>query len=127
MTPDELNAKIEELELIAEYGSPVEAAKAAKELAKLKSSQLYQDYSAEMGYDSDNTNYSPYQNAKADTGDDVLKAKVQISGRTHTSLNIFDALRTMGYSESEIKVYCKDNNMKYEAPYPRSSGGMRVN
>ena len=123
MNPDELKAKIEELELISLYGEPVEAAKAAQELAKLKSSALYEQYLADVVYDVDEG--YPFQSTQFGS-DDALKSRIQVHGRTHSSLNIFDALRTMGFSEAEIKTYCKENRMKYEAP-PRSTGRMRVN
>jgi len=123
MNHDELEAKIEELELISMYGEPAEAANAAQELAKLKSSELYKQFKADMGYDVDEG--YPFENTQTNS-DDMLKSRIQVHGKTHTSLNIFDALRTMGYSEAEIKTYCKENRMKYEAP-PRSTGRMRVN
>lgn len=123
MDTEKLKARIEELELISMYGEPAEAAQAAQELAKLKSSELYKQFKAEMGYDVDEG--YPYGNTQTNS-DDVLKSRIMVHGKTHTSLNIFDALRTMGYSEAEIKTYCKENRLKYEAP-PRPTGRMRVN
>lgn len=76
-----------------------------------------------MGYDVDEG--YPYQSNQSNYEND-LAARIQVQGKTHTSLNIFDAHRTMGYSEPEIKAYCKENNMKYQAP-PRSTGRMRIN
>lgn len=75
-----------------------------------------------MGYDVDEG--YPYQSNQSNYEND-LAARIQVQGKTHTSLNIFDALRTMGYTELQIKTYCKENNMKYEAP-PRSTGRMRI-
>jgi len=43
-------------------------------------------------------------------------ARQQVFGKTHNSLNIFDGLRTIGYSEFEIQIYCKENKIKYEPP-----------
>ena len=81
MDTEKLKARIEELELISMYGEPAEAAKAAQELAKLKSSELYKQFKAEMGYDVDEG--YPFENTQTNS-DDVLKSRIQDHGKTHT-------------------------------------------
>ncbi len=64
MDEQELLAKIADLELVSEYGSPVESAKAAQELAKcqnqlakMKGFDNWFEYKNSVGMDSDATSY----------------------------------------------------------------------
>ena len=78
------------------------------------------------GFDSDSTTYGRPQVQKTggifkprpqgmNSDAELAEAKARVKFGSHSSLNIFDALRTMGYSEDDIKIYCKENNMKYDS------------
>lgn len=107
MNDKELMGKIEELELISIYGEPAEAAQAAQELAKLKSSDLYKNFIADMDMDYGNFERGErvHTNGLEKSVQEPLRAKVQIYGKTHTSLHIDDALSTLGYTQADIQKY----------------------
>ena len=110
MTDEELAARIEELESVARYGKPAEAAKAALELAKLKSSELYESFKAEMDIDEGHLSgrpQTPTKNLETSVRTPLSKADKAKSkmNNLHVSLNIDDALSTLGYTKAQIRQF----------------------
>jgi hypothetical protein len=128
MDVQQLLDKIADLELESEYGAPADAAKASMELAKCRN-QLAQMYGFDNYFDFkssgefDKITRAHQEGKPVPQGmhteeyneGSVFTAKVQMNyGKSH--LDYCDGLRTIGYSEAEIKNMCKQEGIKYNPP-----------